>query len=577
MKNTKHFISFSDLTVKNKLVVLLFFSGILPLLITSTITYSNLKRETIASAEKEFISSINRLSNNIETIINPINQTISILYTDTELKQQLTSVYNTDIEYVRTYFQVKDKLSRIALTNGNIADIRIFTDNDSIFPNGHYISSYGNGFPFGSLSSGVHIVSLQSANGDRSIGFGQLLNYGNLNHPYGFVMVSIYESIFDSLYTNVLNSSVYIFTEDGTILSSDNKSHINENIYDIFDLDSYSANSVPFTASLDNNQFFCIRQKTVDNLNILMLSPYSSIFDNVNDTLSHVLATMFVSLLLAVLFAAYTSHYFAKCIHDLIVQIKGINIHNLSFSSENKGKDEIGQISDAVSKMSKSLENAINDVYIKELQQKDAELQLLQSQINPHLLYNSIGSITSLALKQGNTDVADFTTHLSKFYRLSLSRGNRFITIKEEVDLTNHYIQIQKVRFNDSFVFEWDIDNNLLDYITPKLLIQPFIENIINHAFKDRTVHVKISIKEADNGICYQIVDDGAGMDDTTLNSLLSPSKAKGFGISNVNQRIKLAFSEKYGVQINSTKDRGTTVIATIPKIKKEAFDGNNH
>lgn len=79
------------------------------------------------------------------------------------------------------------------------------------------------------------------------------------------------------------------------------------------------------------------------------------------------------------------------------------------------------------------------------------------------------------------------------------------------------------------------------------------------------------------NGICYQIVDDGAGMDDTTLNSLLSPSKAKGFGISNVNQRIKLAFSEKYGVQINSTKDRGTTVIATIPKIKKEAFDGNNH
>lgn len=112
-------------------------------------------------------------------------------------------------------------------------------------------------------------------------------------------------------------------------------------------------------------------------------------------------------------------------------------------------------------------------------------MDLLQSQINPHFLYNTLSGIASLALRSDNNEVGEFINHLSQFYKTSLNQGKEFISIREEVKITKHYVALQNMRFKDKFIFHWDIDESVYGYQTLKLLLQPFIENIVNHAIRD--------------------------------------------------------------------------------------------
>ena len=199
------------------------------------------------------------------------------------------------------------------------------------------------------------------------------------------------------------------------------------------------------------------------------------------------------------------------------------------------------------------------------------ELELLQAQINPHFLYNTLDSIAILAENHRDEEVVKMVTSLSVFFRNSLSKGRNIITLRAERDQVSSYLEIQKIRYSDILDYEIHIPEELLDCTVPKLVLQPLVENAIYHGTKNkRGIGCIIISGESSGGdILLRVTDDGAGMDEEQLNALQAgvyEDRHTGLGLVNVHKRIKLYCGEGYGLSFESTLGKGTTVSVRLPK-----------
>ena len=227
--------------------------------------------------------------------------------------------------------------------------------------------------------------------------------------------------------------------------------------------------------------------------------------------------------------------------------------------------------------------------YSYQLLQKQAQLNAMQSQINPHFLYNALDSIRGLALEQGAAETADMTEALATLFRFSISKKNDFISLYEELKNMDNYIKIQKYRFHNRFELVKDIrlsDEQLHSYKIPKLTLQPIVENALNHGLKDKASDGKIllHIEPTKSRLIICISDNGSGMDDNQLRSInqrftepvvdtiSSESKqsnsGSGIALNNVNARLKLIFGDRFGLNAYSTKNFGTEIQISLPLLE---------
>jgi len=199
---------------------------------------------------------------------------------------------------------------------------------------------------------------------------------------------------------------------------------------------------------------------------------------------------------------------------------------------------------------------------------------VLQSQINPHFLYNTLDSITWMIESGKNEEAAFMITQLAKLFRISLSKGHTVIRIRDELQHAQSYVNIQKVRYKNKFEVVFDIRPDILDDCIVKLVLQPILENAINYGVREMDDCGKILIrgwKEQEN-IFMQVSDNGMGIPEEEIDLLLKDTnrvhkKGSGVGLVNVNNRLRLLFGEPYGLQIESELDEGTTVTVIIPEI----------
>lgn len=216
-----------------------------------------------------------------------------------------------------------------------------------------------------------------------------------------------------------------------------------------------------------------------------------------------------------------------------------------------------------------------------QLVKKRVELYTLQSQINPHFLYNTLDCIRSKALLDGQKEIASMTEILSKFFRYCISNDESLVKIREELNHINDYYYIQKYRFEDRFDMEVFIeDEEVLDYYIPKMTLQPLVENAMIHGLEkvNRKGHLELRVNVAGNKIIIKVSDDGVGMSveqldklNERMNQMLFSGSKKGthnsIAITNVNTRIKITFGEEYGIHYRSMENLGTDAIVRIPKI----------
>ncbi|MWV43443.1 two-component sensor histidine kinase [Paenibacillus sp. HJL G12] len=290
-------------------------------------------------------------------------------------------------------------------------------------------------------------------------------------------------------------------------------------------------------------------------------------------TLVICIASFFVILLVAL----GVSRFFSKRVSKVVSVLNLFQQGDFHKRVHYRGNDEFTMIAASLNKLGEHTEHLIEEVYMTNLKKKEAELETLQAQINPHFLYNTLSSISRLA-KFGQVDKQhQMVMNLAKFYRLTLNEGQTIIAIHKEIEQTQAYIDIQKVKYGDRMDVEFNIDPGIVNFVTVKVILQPFLENAMQHAWCGDRIYIRISgfYEEETDSIRFEIMDDGNGMSkemlqqvDTALNNPVttkSSGRGRGYGIRNVNERIRLYFGKEYGVQLYSRPGIGTTVLIRIP------------
>ncbi|WP_201008681.1 sensor histidine kinase [Paenibacillus glycanilyticus] len=230
------------------------------------------------------------------------------------------------------------------------------------------------------------------------------------------------------------------------------------------------------------------------------------------------------------------------------------------------GNDEFVHIAGAFNDMAENIQDLIKKVYVEGIQKKQAELEALQAQINPHFLYNTLSTIGSLANLSETEKVTGMVEGLAKFYRLTLNDGHVFIPLAKELEQVEAYLDIQRIKYAGKFDVHIDMERGLGDCKVIKLILQPFVENIFKHAWFGSHIAIRISGRAAGNKVELKVIDTGIGMKPDVLKAVMAqPGQSGGYGIRNVDDRIKLRYGDEYGIEIGSVFGGGTTVRILLP------------
>ena len=296
------------------------------------------------------------------------------------------------------------------------------------------------------------------------------------------------------------------------------------------------------------------------NTNSLKLSP----FDSFKTTLFFLLIISIMMLLTA----AFFTRSFSKRISTLNTYTRNVVKNNFRDIIASESNDEIGEITNSIAQMVLETRQLIDEVYESRLVQKAAEISALQAQINPHFLYNTLSSINWMAIYNGDETISKIITNLSNFYHSTLNKSGSVTTIEHELDTTRAYIDIQLLIHKNSFDVSFDIEPSILEYQIPSITLQPIVENAIEHGVNVLPEEVRgeivISAYEDDCDILVDIFDNGPCISDEDAIAILE-SGSKGYGVKNVNDRLKLFFDETYGITFKSVPN-GFTVTIRIPK-----------
>ena len=238
---------------------------------------------------------------------------------------------------------------------------------------------------------------------------------------------------------------------------------------------------------------------------------------------------------------------------------------------------ELGDIGRGINDLSENVSELMEKRLEDEKQKQDLEYKMLQSQINPHFLYNTLDAIAWMCEDGKNEDAEEMVTALARLFRISISKGHELIPIEKEVEHAKSYLKIENYRYKNKFTYSFEVEESCLSYLCNKITLQPIIENAIYHGVKQMIDEGEIWIRIFEDGedIIFQVEDNGIGMTEEQCREILhkEPGDRTGIGIKNVNDRIKIYFGSNYGLNITSELDEGTCVTIRMPKVREEEYE----
>ena len=231
-------------------------------------------------------------------------------------------------------------------------------------------------------------------------------------------------------------------------------------------------------------------------------------------------------------------------------------------------------LSDSFGHMVLQIKRLMEQARNEEINLRKTELRALQAQINPHFLYNTLDSILWMCEQGKNAEAVRMVNALATLFRISISRGHELITIRSELQHAESYLKIQSYRYKNQFTYVFDADETCLDYLCNKITLQPIIENAIYHGINGLVDEgsILVTVKSDGDDILFTVEDNGTGMEPEQIEAIMSKERSDhaGIGIKNVNDRLKIYFGSRYGIQIDSVPDEGTKVYIRMPKVLEE-------
>lgn len=263
-----------------------------------------------------------------------------------------------------------------------------------------------------------------------------------------------------------------------------------------------------------------------------------------------------------------------KPLSKLVSKMSSVRKGNFNGYVKIEGAEEIKELSETYNYMLQDLNKYVRELVNIQNEKRKAEIHALQMQINPHYVFNTLASIKWL-IWQGDKDKSvKVIDAFILLLRNTISNKNEFITIKDEIINLKNYVLINNTRYGDDISVEYFIMIKCEDYLVPKLILQPFIENAFFHAFpRGQKGEIQVFIYEKEENLCFEIVDDGIGMDEEKIQRIMSKDNQDsstehftGIGVNNVDDRIKLIYGEGYGIDISSKVNEGTKIMIKLPK-----------
>lgn len=591
---SRWFESFNDLSIKYKLFFSYLALILIPLgmflIINTFVTEKENEKEVLYSARQVLSQTNSFLQFKTESAVNSLN-VIALNDTVQELIQKKPEQYsdniglwivdsikldkvfviskgNPDIRNIHLY--MKEGLASLA-QNSDIVDLNQFKDSDwyrKLLSDRNTVEWFGDSyFPQENGESYIHVV--------RNIPSSQ-----NLHESIGVVQLEIpaktIELILDqSIFTK--STTALLINKRNEIISTSSK-HIDtsletyHNIQSAFALDNLDSGLVK-TLNI-NNEKILVGLQNVKNTDwtLLLITPYTDIQSLSNKSRKPMILVFLIIAMITLPLSFLAASSAVKRIKALMVQMRKVVRGDYNVTIIPSSKDEIGELIRNYSYMLTTISSNIDEKYLLGKEMKNLELRALQSQINPHFLYNTLDLINWMSVKNGVPEIGSVVEALSRFYKLSLSEGEDMITIKNELEHVRVYVQIQNMRFEEGIQLEVNVPDVVLDYCIIKIVLQPIIENAILHGILEKEVETgKILIwsENDDRMITLHVQDDGIGMSDELVSQLLThmpPSdKRLGYGLKNINDRLKLNYGDEYGLAFESKLGIGTTVSVRIP------------
>lgn len=310
---------------------------------------------------------------------------------------------------------------------------------------------------------------------------------------------------------------------------------------------------------------------------VLSVMPSDILYSRINTFELALIFTIALCIISAIVIAILMSSTLTEPISLLKSKMKLAESGDFDTQIKVKSKDEIGELSLSFNKMLAHIKQLIQRVYQTEIVRKEAELSALQAQINPHFLYNTLQIMDIMAEEKGADEISGACQSLAKIFRYSISKGKEMVSLEEEIVHVKNYVFIQRLRLGEKLSVEYHISESLLKYEVIKLILQPLVENAIIHGIeKDgKNCVIRLSATLTDDNLILTVEDNGIGMTAEELMKLQfslyqeteeeKPKRHGGIALKNVNDRIKLYHSDKYGMSIQSKKHKGTKVTLILP------------
>ena len=270
-----------------------------------------------------------------------------------------------------------------------------------------------------------------------------------------------------------------------------------------------------------------------------------------------------ISVLLCVIVAAQVGRNMTKPIERMNTAMRTLQEGDLTVRIASDREDELGQMSRNFNIMANELEQSVQDKVEKQKELNASHIAMMQAQLNPHFLYNTLDTMKWVAKANHIPEIATMAAGLAKILRTSISK-RQFIYLKEELELVNCYVDIQKIRFNDKFTYTVELDEGLEECVIPKLIIQPIVENSVLHGLKESEEgNIRVRITGQEGILCIEVTDDGCGAPEERMDAINHRRQEQlvgHIGVSNVDTIIRLTYGEEYGIHMESLAESGKNI-----------------
>ncbi|MCD7036351.1 sensor histidine kinase [Metabacillus sp. GX 13764] len=567
----KMLIRMPNYSIKQKIMLLALFSALIPLLVIGPFTFlyfnkivenkvstsvTNLLDITdwninMFAGDLEDISNIIFLSNDIEGYLTYRRQDARLYQLETLSRNTLNSITVVNKPYINSIFIGNRYHSFVKVNRGeaNLAGDRYKLLRESeIFPK--LMNSAWEGKWFYETDTGL------TGNKETPLLFGRVIRDLSTNEPLGVLLISINHQVFQNMFNDIqFPGSIVIYDGRSQVYTKGSKKVVEDPLLIKRIEDSHVKGAD--TAVIQGKKYivnYHTNKKT--GWKIVSMIPYQNLVKEIDQVRAVVISLLAGSLLISLTIAVFISRRITREL-GLLRQVtermeRRHPIQGILFNTNG----EIGKIGSRFVELYNRNNELSEKLFLSEVKEKEAELKALQSHINPHFLYNTLNSIYWMAEKSNAKAIAKMAISLSKIFRLTLNDGNPITTVQNELTQVESYLQIQNIRFDQKINYQFLIDEEILQEKIIKLLLQPIVENAAYHGLEPENGRGHILIEGIKRGdqLIFFISDDGKGFDTKS-------KQKKGYGLRNIDERLKLKYGNQFGLSIVSEPNKGTTVI----------------